>query len=177
MPNWDNFYTLIGGTAGTLIGLIFVVVSVGADRVKAGDEDRTRIVVTPVLVHFASLLADCSSHAGAAFELMRAPCPRPDRMRRVGLCGQILRCSPQKRIKAEEREPLWVALLPIAAYVCLLVSAAAWALSAIFRRMIGAIASVILLAAALRNSWAITLTIMGRPELKNAARAAFLSAI
>ena len=29
MPNWDNFYMLVGGTAGTLIGLIFVVLSFG----------------------------------------------------------------------------------------------------------------------------------------------------
>ncbi|MGA8688724.1 MAG: hypothetical protein WB662_02135, partial [Methyloceanibacter sp.] len=56
MANWDNFYVLVGGTAGTLIGLIFVVISFGGEHVKAGDADRTRIFVTPVLIQFASLL-------------------------------------------------------------------------------------------------------------------------
>jgi hypothetical protein len=47
MEGWSDFYTLIGATAGTLIGLIFVVVSLGADHAKAGDERRTRVGVTP----------------------------------------------------------------------------------------------------------------------------------
>jgi hypothetical protein len=164
MPNWDNFYMLVGGIAGTLIGFIFVVLSVGANRVKAGDEDRTRIFVTPVLAHFASLLLIALA--------MMAPVSNPIRAGMLGLIGCAglayaanLALLAQKRINAAEREPLWDGLLPIAAYVCLLVSAAAWALSASFAGLIGAIASVILLATALRNSWAITLTIMGRPKL------------
>jgi hypothetical protein len=45
-----------GGTAGTLIGLIFIVVTLGMEHSKAGDEVRTRLFVTPILVHFACLL-------------------------------------------------------------------------------------------------------------------------
>jgi hypothetical protein len=45
---------LAGGTAGTLIGLVFVVITLGIDHAKAGDEIRTRLFVTPVLVRFAS---------------------------------------------------------------------------------------------------------------------------
>ena len=163
MPNWDNFYMLVGGTAGMLIGLIFVVLSFGAEHAKAGDEDRTRVFVTPVLVHFASLLLIALA--------MVAPVSNPVRAGVLGLIGCAglayaanLTLLAQKRIKASEREPIWEAVLPIAAYVCLLVSAAAWALSASFADQIGAIASVILLATALRNSWAITLAIMDRPK-------------
>ena len=54
------------------------------------------------------------------------------------------------------------------AYAGFVVTGAAWALSASFAGLIGAIASVILLATALRNSWAITLTIMGRPAAATA---------
>ena len=42
MEGWSDFYTLVGSTAATLIGLIFVVISLGADH---------RIGVT-LLVHF-----------------------------------------------------------------------------------------------------------------------------
>jgi hypothetical protein len=31
MDDWDNFYMLAGGTAGTLIGIIFVVITLGID--------------------------------------------------------------------------------------------------------------------------------------------------
>jgi hypothetical protein len=56
MDDWDGFYTLAGSTAGTLIGLIFVVITLGIDHTKKGDEHRVRLYVTPVLVYFASLL-------------------------------------------------------------------------------------------------------------------------
>ena len=32
MEGWSDFYTLVGSTAATLIGLIFVVISLGADQ-------------------------------------------------------------------------------------------------------------------------------------------------
>jgi hypothetical protein len=164
MPNWDNFYMLIGGVAGTLIGLIFVVLSLGAQRAKAGDEDRARIFVTPVLVHFASLLPIALAMLAPVSNLVRAGV-----LGLIGCAGLAyaanLALLAQKRVNTSEREPLWDALLPIATYVCVLVSAAAWALAASFAGLIGAIASVILLATALRNSWAITLAIMDRPKL------------
>ena len=72
MPDWNNFYMLIGGTAGTLIGLIFVVISLGAERAKSGDQDRTRIFVTPVLVHFAALLLIALALLAAFSNLLRA---------------------------------------------------------------------------------------------------------
>jgi len=56
MDDWDGFYALTGGTAGTLIGLIFVVIALGMDHAKEGDTDRLRLFVTPILVYFASLL-------------------------------------------------------------------------------------------------------------------------
>jgi hypothetical protein len=164
MPNWDNFYMLIGGTAGTLIGLIFVVLSFGADHAKAGDEDRMRIFVTPVLVHFANLLLIALAMLAPVSNLVRAGV--------LGLIGCAglgyaanLALLAQKRINDSEGQPLWDAVPPIVAYACFLVSAAAWALAASFAGPIGAIASVILLATALRNSWAVTRAIMGRAKL------------
>jgi len=43
MEGWSDFYTLISSTAATLIGLIFVVISLGADHAKKGDEHRLRV--------------------------------------------------------------------------------------------------------------------------------------
>jgi hypothetical protein len=161
MEGWSDFYTLIGATAGTLIGLIFVVVSLGADHAKAGDEHRTRIGVTPTLVHFTALLVSALS--------MLAPLSNTARAVILGLIGCAglayllnLALLVSKRIKAEERDTLWFGVLPMAAYAGFLVSGAAWALAADFAPQIGALASVILLVAALHNSWEMTLIIIGR---------------
>ena len=56
MGDSDGFYALTGSTAGALIGLIFVVITLGMEHAKEGDTVRTRLFVTPVLVKFASLL-------------------------------------------------------------------------------------------------------------------------
>jgi hypothetical protein len=161
MEGWSDFYQLIGATAGTLIGLIFVVVSLGADHAKAGDEHRTRIGVTPTLVHFTALLVSALS--------MLAPLSNTARAVILGLIGCAglayllnLALLVSKRIKAEERDTLWFGVLPMAAYAGFLVTGAAWALAADFAPQIGALASVILLVAALHNSWEMTLIIIGR---------------
>jgi hypothetical protein len=106
MDDWDNFYMLVGGTAGTLIGLIFVVITLGIDHAKEGDD-------------------------GA---------------------------GPRRT----EQDLLWGVLLPLASYALLAASAAAWALEASFANTIGAVAVVILLVTAIRNSWMVTLAIANR---------------
>jgi hypothetical protein len=57
LHNWDNFFILAGGAAATLIGLLFVAVTVGGtgfstSRIVHG----TRGFLTPTLVHFAGVL-------------------------------------------------------------------------------------------------------------------------
>jgi hypothetical protein len=42
MQDWNNSYMLVSSTAETLICLIFVVTSLGAEHAKSGNEDRTR---------------------------------------------------------------------------------------------------------------------------------------
>lgn len=163
MADWSDFYTLIGATAGTLIGLIFVVVSLGADHAKAGDEHRTRIGVTPTLVHFAALLVCALA--------MLAPLSNSARAVVLGLIGCAglgyllnLALLASKRIKKEERDTLWFEVLPIVAYAGFVVTGAAWALAPDFAPEIGGFASVMLLVAALHNSWEMTLIIVGRPN-------------
>ena len=67
----------------------------------------------------------------------------------------------RRRTGTEDRELLWDVLLPIASYVLVAIAAASWALEAPFANMTGALAVVLLLVTALRNSWMVTLAIAG----------------
>jgi len=163
MGDWNNFYLLIGGTAGTLIGLIFVVYSLGVERAQAGDSDRTRLFVTPILAHLGSLLL-------IALALV-APISALTRALAVGVIGCLglayvanLALISRKQIDPAERDILWDTVLPIAAYACLTAAAMAWALTAPFAYALAAIATVLLLVIAVRNSWMITLAIASRPR-------------
>jgi hypothetical protein len=157
MDDWDGFYTLIGGTAGTLIGLIFVVITLGMEHAREGDTDRTQLFVTPILVYFASLLIISLAMIPPLSETMRALA-----LGVIGCAGLGYTINLAHLAKPEETELGWDIVLPIAAYSLLVFSAAAWAFKAPFADLSGAIAVVILLIAALRKSWVVTLFIASR---------------
>jgi hypothetical protein len=161
MDDWNGFYTLIGGTAGTLTGLIFVVIALGAKSAQARDADRTRLLVAPILVYFVTLLVVSLA--------MIPPLAQPTRALALGVIGcaglfyTINLASLLRRLpKAERAEVLWELVLPISSYALLIFSAAAWALRAPFAESSVAIAAVILLIGALRKSWTLTLSIASR---------------
>jgi hypothetical protein len=57
---WGEFYSMVGQAAATLIGLMFVIVTLGATlggalRRKAS-ESAVPLLVTPTLVHFGAIL-------------------------------------------------------------------------------------------------------------------------
>lgn len=57
---WENFYLMVGGAAGGLIGLLFVVATLtgglGADKAERG----ARLYLTPTVSHFAVILGSAA---------------------------------------------------------------------------------------------------------------------
>ena len=54
---WENFYVIVGSSAGALIGLQFVVLTLIASRpVGAGTAQAGHAFATPTIVHFGSVL-------------------------------------------------------------------------------------------------------------------------
>jgi hypothetical protein len=57
LHSWDNFFVLAGGAAATLMGLLFVAVTVGGTGLSTSHiVDGTRGFLTPALVHFGTVL-------------------------------------------------------------------------------------------------------------------------
>lgn len=56
LAGWDNFYVIVGSTAGGLTGLTFVVVSLTTDTQRAQPRGL-KLFVTPTIVHFGTVLA------------------------------------------------------------------------------------------------------------------------
>jgi hypothetical protein len=100
---------------GHLIGLIFVVITLGGDHAKEGGTDRIRLFVTPILVYFASLLIIALA--------MMPPLSEPIRALALGVIGCAglfyvtnLAFLLRRLLSPNERELLWDILLPIAGY-------------------------------------------------------------
>ena len=55
--HWDNFYLLIGGAAGSLIGLLFIVATLNRGRRDADSALRgASVFMTPIVQHLAVVL-------------------------------------------------------------------------------------------------------------------------
>jgi hypothetical protein len=161
MEGWGDFFMLAGVTAGTLIGLLFVVVTLGSEHIIVGDEARIRLLITPILVMFTSVFLVALATV--------APVSAP--VRAIGLgfigCGGLgylmnLALTSRRRTDTEGLKLWWNVLFPIAAFALLATAAAAWALQASFANAICAASVALLLVTAIRNSWIVTLAIATR---------------
>jgi hypothetical protein len=56
LAEWDNFYVITGSSAAGLTGLTFVVIALAADS-KRVNFRGLRAYVTPIIVHFGTVLA------------------------------------------------------------------------------------------------------------------------
>ncbi len=70
MHDWQTFYFMIGTASATLIGLMFIAVSLGADLPAATDANGINTFVTPMLIHFVSVLAISASMLVPTFRLV-----------------------------------------------------------------------------------------------------------
>jgi hypothetical protein len=54
---WENYYLMVGSSAGALIGLMFVVVTLTAGRGRSETERGKRLYTSPIVWHLAVILA------------------------------------------------------------------------------------------------------------------------
>ena len=126
LAGWQNFYVIVGSSAGALIGLQFVVLSLIANRPAI----RTNAAggstyATPTIVHFGVVLGLSG--------IISAPWDRIDTVAvlwgLVGLGGVVYAIFITRRMRTQTAyKPVfedWVfhSLLPFAAYLTLAVSA------------------------------------------------------
>jgi hypothetical protein len=153
---WENFYVIVGSSAGALIGLQFVVITLIADMpIAEGGAQASSAFGTPTIVHFGAVLllsaVLCAPwhRIGAAAVLWGL----------VGLTGILYEIIVARRMRVqvaytpELEDWLFHVLLPFAAYATLAGSAyaaRAHAREALFG--VGA-AALLLLFIGIHNAW------------------------
>ncbi len=156
LSGWANFYTIVGSSAGALIGLQFVAMSLISDLPAVqGSADAGHAFATPTIVHF-----------GAAFLLaavMSAPWHGINSVAIVwgllGVAGLIYaaivvrRMRRQTAYRPEFEDWLFHGVLPIAAYGCL--TGSAWLSGSQPQEALFAVAAsaLLLLFIGIHNAW------------------------
>jgi hypothetical protein len=171
---WQNFYVIVGPSAGALIGLQFVVLSLMASRPAAqNDAEAGHAFATPTIVHFGTVLG-LSAILSAPWDGI---CPAAVVWGLVGLSGVVYAFIVIRRMRAqaayqpEFEDWLFHVLLPMSAYLTLAVSAFATG-SRPHEALFGVgVAALLLLFVGIHNAWdAVTYHVFARkqgPPTKN----------
>jgi len=156
LSGWENFYVIVGSSAGALIGLQFVVMALIADMpIGHGAAQAGDAFATPTIVHFAAVLLLAA--------ILTAPWPgiAPPAVLwgLLGLSGVVYAAVVARRFprqtvyKPEFEDWLFHVLLPFAGYVTLSVCALA-ARSHAAKALYGvSAAALLLLFIAIHNAW------------------------
>jgi hypothetical protein len=164
----ENFYVIVGSSAGALIGLQFVVLTLIASRpVGAGTAQAGHAFATPTIVHFGSVLL----LAGILSAPWQEITPGAVLWGLLGLSGilyasvVIRRMRRQATYKPVFEDWLFHVLLPLAAYTTLAVTTLA-AGSHLRRALFGiGAAALLLLFIGIHNAWdAVTYHVFDKPK-------------
>jgi hypothetical protein len=119
VAGWENFYVIVGSSAGALIGLQFVVMTLIATRpIGPGRSQGADAFATPTIVHFGTVLL-LSAIACAPWQTLLGAAIS---YRVLGLLGMLHELVVIRRMRTQNvYKPVfedWVfhALLPFAAY-------------------------------------------------------------
>jgi hypothetical protein len=123
LSHWENFYVIVGSSAGALTGLQFVVIALIAESETRSSMREVRAFGTPTVVHFcASLLISA---------ILSAPWPGLSSIATcLGICGAagiaylvrvIWHARQQTGYSPDKGDWFWYTGLPLGAYVLLLI--------------------------------------------------------
>ena len=156
LDGWENFYVIVGSSAGALIGLQFVVITLIATKpIARVDAQAGGAFATPSVVHFGVVLL-LSAIASAPWNGIITVAVL---WGLVGLCGVVYVAVVARRMRVQRayqpvfEDWLFHVMLPSAAYAVLAISAYvahSHARSALF--LVGA-AALLLLFIGIHNAW------------------------
>ena len=156
LAGWENFYVIIGSSAGALIGLQFVVITLIADMPLRRDQAQAGAAfATPTIVHFSAVLL-LSGMLSAPWNGITGPGILLGLLGAGGIVYEIIvtrRMRAQTAYRPEFEDWLFHTLLPFAAYLLLTVSAYAARFHTRQALFGVAAAALLLLFIGIHNAW------------------------
>jgi hypothetical protein len=155
LHEWHDFYILLGTASATLVGLMFVAVSIGTSVFNEEHRAPMRAFITPTVMHFAAVLFACvvvtiPTHSWWTLGGLIAT----GGLAGAIYCGSILAdIIIRHRFNVDLSDRLFYALLPLLGYLLALISAVLLFMQSAASANLIAAALLTLLFAGLRNAW------------------------
>jgi hypothetical protein len=166
---WDNYFALLGTAAASLIGLLFVVVTLTSGHERSRALWAAGIYMTPIAVHFAAVL----SISAATLVPRLTPAQLAILVAifaALGFAAATRTCLGIAELHRKPDPPHWSDFWgygagPVVAYLALEAAAVSVWLQTLWAPYLLASLLLILLLLAIRNAWdLITWMAPGRPE-------------
>jgi hypothetical protein len=165
LERWANFYLLMSAAAASLLGLMFVVMALAAER-RSGDAAKIHIYLTPTFIYFASVLCLAAlltfpTHTRLTASLCTCL---------AGFAGLVYSGSFFRIVRSGKRNYYelqdWIvyAVVPFTAYGVQVFGAVLFFHAPQRGLTLVAAGMLSLLALAVRNSWAIAVDVYSTPR-------------
>ena len=163
LKGWHDFYLLVGTAGATLLGLLFVAVSLGIGFLTEERQGGTRTFMSPVVIHFTSVfflsaVALFPSHQAKFFAALIVATALIGATISIYITVEVVRTDITNYVE----DYLAYGILPGLGYLTLLAAAVSIYLEKDFG--LDALAGALLLLAIIniRNAWDLTLTMVRR---------------
>ena len=165
---WHDLFMLVGTASATLVGLLFVAVSVGSASDKPNRDVGMRTFISPSVVHFSCVLAACVSAVAPCRSWLPAGLLiAADGLFGVAYSGLVWRNMVRHGFHAEidMEDRMWYAIVPAAGHAAVAIAGFVLLLRSGLGCGLLALAIGLLLLAGIRNAWDITTwTVLRRPR-------------
>ena len=155
LSRWENFYVIVGSSAGALTGLQFVVIALISESQTTGSMDEIRAFGTPTLVHFCATLlisavvsAPWDTISSAGFALTAC-----------GVAGVaygiriVLHARRQQGYKPDAEDWTWYAVLPLTGYGALFIAGLMFPHHATGSMFLVGASALLLMFIGIHNAW------------------------
>ncbi|HTR83785.1 MAG TPA: hypothetical protein VMI56_04870 [Reyranella sp.] len=161
LKEWHDFYILLGTASATLLGLMFIAVSLGAGFLTEERQAGTRTFMTPVVVHYGSVfflsaLALFPSHQAAVLAVLVGAIALAGAGLSTWITIRVVRTSMTNYVE----DYFAYGVLPGVAYLALLGAAASICLEKELGFDLLAGALLLLAIVNIRNAWDLTLSMV-----------------
>jgi hypothetical protein len=159
---WHDFYILVGTASATLVGLMFIAASIGAQVFREENRAAMGAFISPTVVHFSttlfvSVIATVPVHSGLPLATMFVL---------VGLAGLAfsarvwVQLLVRRRFQVDVIDRMFYALIPCIGHLFVVVGGTLLVLQPELGMDAIAAAALILLFAGIRNAWDMTIWIV-----------------